>query len=63
MHVAPFSKLSDMTTVGKIIFHVGASRSFPFPPPLHYYYALLITTTIPGHSQSIHHPVPILYLQ
>ena len=25
-----------------LIFCVGASRSFPFPPPLHYHYALLV---------------------
>jgi hypothetical protein len=31
------SKLSNTTTVGKInVFAMGASRSFPFPPPLHY---------------------------
>lgn len=43
MCVVPCSKLSNMTTEGKIlIFHSGASRPFPFSPPLYYYYVLLV---------------------
>jgi hypothetical protein len=40
LRIAPL--LSNVTAVGKFeIFRMGTSRSFPFPPPLHYHFALL----------------------